>query len=152
MNHWPPSHFLLYPAFEKWCKSHFGAGLVPADECDGSHFLWGLSPSTQPLAAPSIFSLSSASSMLPKNLHCSQCHAHKGWWGDSSPPSSIICFQQTGAAWSVSFQGQLGVLFLSKLLIFIISPLSPCTEGDTCTLWWGQNQTKGSAHTSWAKV
>lgn len=52
MNHWPPSHFLLHPAFEKWCNSHFGAGLVPADGCDGSRFLWALSPSTQPLADP----------------------------------------------------------------------------------------------------
>lgn len=122
MNHRPPSHFSFHPAFEKWCNSHFGAGLVPADGCDGSGFLWGLSPSTQPLAAPSLFLPALHPMWCQKNLQCSQCHGHKEWRGDSSAPSRIICLHQTGAARSVSFHCQLGVLFLSKLLIFFTSP------------------------------
>lgn len=149
MNHWPPSHFLLHPAFERWCNSHSGAGLVPADGCDG--FLWGLSPSTQPLAAPSLF--------LPA-LHPSCCQkistaasATRTGNGEVTPALPAALFVSTK-------QGQLGVsAFTASLVSFSYpncssssSALSPCTKRDTCTLWWDQNQTKGSAHSSWAKV
>lgn len=105
MNHWPLSH----PAFEKltfWSRP--GSCRQP---------WWLTLPlSTQPLhTAPGSsfpFSPSSAPSVLPKNLHCGQCRAHKELWGNSSPPSSIVSTKQ----------GQLGVSAFSASLVSFFYP------------------------------
>lgn len=150
MNHRPPSHFLLHPAFETQYNSHFGEGLVSADGflgcqnswCDGSRFLRTRIPSRQPLATPVLFSPLPVQ-LAGKGARSSRCNTRgTARWLQSShqrclfPPNRVGLFCRFSPPAWCPFSTQMAHLF---------HKLFSCAKRDTFNLcvphWWG-GQTK----------